>query len=171
MDGRFSIRAGLAVGVLCANTALADPLILTYSGPSYNAVATLNTISNGNGSLSAVTGSLIVTGGAAAGSYALFTNPAGTAPSISPSGYFQYDNQVFPSLSPVLNLNGLLFISGATEINIWGNGVGNPDTFYAHGPGGNVSESGATTLVPAPGTAMLTAGGLGLVLTRRRRRA
>ena len=71
--------------------------------------------------------------------------------------------------SPSLNIYGLLFRDATREVNIWGNGLGNPDTFYVHGPSGNVIDSGATT-VPAPGPAVLVAAGLGLCFSRRRRR-
>jgi hypothetical protein len=43
---------------------------------------------------------------------------------LSPSGFFIYDNQLFPKLNPTLDVDGLLCVSGPNEINIWANGPG-----------------------------------------------
>ena len=131
---------------------------------------TLSGIANGNGWVTIFGGSLHVDSGVYAGDYALIGNANGTRPIISPTRYFIYDNQLALDAPVSLNIYGLLFGSGSTEINIWGNGANNPYTFYAHGSSGNLSTGGDFTVavVPAPGAIALA--GLGAVAFGLRRR-
>src|SRR5208337_2494207 len=79
----------------------------------------------GSGEFLAAAGNLTVTGGEFIGSYPLF--PGGPGTTTSPSGFFDYDNVLYPSSNPVLDIDGLLFTEGVyrspgyLEINIWGN--------------------------------------------------
>jgi hypothetical protein len=45
--------------------------------------------------------------------------PAGQASNHQPSGYFLYDNLLYPSVDPGIDLHGLLFIGNGFEINIF----------------------------------------------------
>jgi hypothetical protein len=83
---------------------------------------------NGFSPYLATAGTLTVTGGHDVGSYPLY--PEGPAAVDSPSGYFEVDNLLYPSVDPTIDMYGLLFTNGSTfEINIWGNGAGNYE-FY-----------------------------------------
>jgi hypothetical protein len=82
----------------------------------------LNTTDNGNGEFLATAGTLTVTGGLEVGAYPLY--PGGPSVTTSPAGFFLYDNVLYPSIDPVIDLDGLLFSGSGLEINIWGNGPG-----------------------------------------------
>jgi hypothetical protein len=79
---------------------------------------------NGDGSFTATAGSLSIFGDPLATGGTLLPNPFAPNPVLSPSGFFGFDDQLFPNLNPTLDLFGLLFISGPNEINIWANGPG-----------------------------------------------
>ncbi|MEK6703949.1 MAG: PEP-CTERM sorting domain-containing protein [Planctomycetota bacterium] len=166
----IAILAGVAGGLTSA--ARGDDYTFSYSSISVCGHGMLSAISNGDGSLSVMSGQLFVTSSSAAGSYDLIPNKNGRAAVLSPSGFFIVDNQLFPIQNTKMNVYGLLFGNGKTEVNIWGNGDGNPYTFYAHGKkSGDVSSHGSFALssVPAPGAAVLmTAGCLTMGLRRRR---
>jgi hypothetical protein len=87
----------------------------------------------GSGEFLAAAGNLTVTGGEFIGSYPLF--PGGPGTTISPSGFFDYNNILYPSSNPVLDIDGLLFTEGVhgspgyLEINIWGNSSPGSYTF------------------------------------------
>ena len=86
---------------------------------------TLNTTDVGNGEFNATGGFLTVTGGADVGLYPLY--PGGPGVVHSPSGFFVYDNDLFPSMDPLIdNVGGPLFISGGLEINLFAYG---PDSY------------------------------------------
>jgi len=93
----------------------------------------LGTTYIGSGEFLAAAGNLTVTGGPFVGAYPLF--PGGPGVTLSPSGFFDYDNVLFPSIDPVLDINGLLFTEGVDgspgylEINIWGNSSPGSYTF------------------------------------------
>lgn len=120
---------GLAVASPISGVPLPDPLEQLASGPDpiFNFTfgigpntgsGSLNTVDLGGGSFHAVGGSLTVTGGLDVGTYPLFAG--GPAPTVSPSGAFIFDNLLFPSINPALDINGLFFIGSGLEINIWG---------------------------------------------------
>jgi hypothetical protein len=88
---------------------------------------TLNSTNIGNGKFFATAGSLIVTGGNDIGTYSFY--PGGPGPVISPTGFFEYNNVLYPLSNPLLDTWGLLFTGNGLEINIWGNSPNNY-TFY-----------------------------------------
>jgi hypothetical protein len=51
-------------------------------------------------------------------------------PAYSPTGYFIYDNIVYPGPAPVLDTSGILFSISGQEANIWGNSGPNDYSFY-----------------------------------------
>jgi hypothetical protein len=86
---------------------------------------TLNTTDVGGGEFNATAGLLTVTGGQDVGSHPLY--PGGPSVTLSPSGFFVYDNDLFPSMDPVIDtVGGPLFISGSLEINLFAYG---PDSY------------------------------------------
>lgn len=155
----------------------------TYSDPITQAAGILSAHDNGNGTASAFGGTLNVTSGSLVGSYALLANPSGTAAAYSPMGRFIFDDVLFPSTPATLDVYGLLFADNVREINIWGNGGGQPYSLWsAQGGGYNYSsDSGVFTLtrtdevevagsrVPGPGVPVVLAGA-GMMLFSRRRR-
>ena len=135
-----------------------------------------NANDNGNGTDSALTGSLTVTSGVDVGTYSLFPNPTDPNPTNSPSGQFFYDDILYPNQDPLLSTAGLLFTGHGLEINIWGNGPGTLYSFWSS-PGGGynlTSDSVVFTLnsVPEGGTLSLLGGvcmmGAGVLFRRRR---
>lgn len=70
-----------------------------------------------NGEFLATAGTLTVTGGGAVGSYPLY--PGGPAQTTSPAGAFLYNNVLYPSIAPLIDNNGPLFIGSGLEVNIW----------------------------------------------------
>ena len=95
---------------------------------------------------------------------------------LSPSGYFDYDNQVVPN--PTLDSYGILFsvsndVSGQ-EWNLWGNG-GHSGSLYTYVPGNgySVASDGGTlnvSAVPEPETLALIIAGLGTLMFVAKRR-
>jgi hypothetical protein len=119
-----------------SSTALADTYDITYTDGGAN-------VANGEidvvGGM-AVSGTLTVTAGAADGTWTL-------QPGAGEDGSFIWDNQVNPASNPFLDPDGLLFVDGSSELNIWGNGA---DNYSLYGNiGGNynpVSNGGEATL-------------------------
>jgi hypothetical protein len=106
---------------------------------------TLNTTDNGNGQFLATVGNLVVTSGPDIGSYSLV--PGGPGVTISPSGYFYYDNLLYPSMDPAIDLDGLVFSGSGLEINIYSNG---PDSYTFYDDNGYNSTGSSFTLNVAP---------------------
>jgi hypothetical protein len=100
----------------------------------------------------ATSGSLVMTSGVDTGTYALFSG--GPSPTYSPMNAFIYNNMTYPSATsaPALDWYGLLFVGNGTEINIWGNGPGNPYSFWSYRGGAyNISSTAAAFgLQPVP---------------------
>ena len=112
---------------------------------------TLNATNLGNGTFLATGGTLTVTTGNDVGSYTLY--PGGPANTISPSGFFSYNNVLYPGVNPALDMQGLLFAGAVPEINIWGNAANNY-TFYDNS---GYTDNGTTfTLTVAPGGGQVT---------------
>lgn len=165
-----AVLAGVAA-VMTSDSARADDFMFSFVGATVRAEGLVTAVSNGTGSLRAVAGSLNVSMGGAAGNYDLFLNANGDSPIISPSGFFIFDNQVNPSAGQQINWYGLLFTGSGAEINIWGNHDQTSYTFYSHGPGGNIRDTGqfSLTAVPSPGgAAVVCLAGACLAVGRRR---
>lgn len=165
----------MLVGVAHASAAA---FTFTYVDGFNNSHGFLNAISNGNGTFTATSGSLIVDMGLDAGTYSLFANPNAPNQSTSQSGAFYYDNQLLPAQNPSITNNGLLFTGlnagdPNAEINIFSNGGPNADQHYVFNSNGYHSgaPNGTFTLqaVPEPFTMSLGLASAGLFLRRRAR--
>jgi hypothetical protein len=108
----------------------------------------LNTTDNGNGQFLATDGTLNVTAGRDVGSYPLYLGGPGTTP--SPSGYFTYNNVLYPSVDPGIDLEGLLFIGSGLEINIFSNFADSYE-FYDNTGYNNVGDSFILSAAPGGG--------------------
>jgi hypothetical protein len=108
----------------------------------------LNTTDNGGGQFLATAGTVTVTAGRDVGSYPLY--PGGPGVTSSPSGYFTYDDLLFPSADPGVDLQGLLFIGSGMEINIFSNGADDYE-FYDDDGYNNVGDSFILTAAPGGG--------------------
>jgi hypothetical protein len=135
----------------------------TYTGDSHRASGSLTATDNGDGSFTATFGTGQFDG------FAITLIPNSIAPhtAYSPTGYFFFDNQLFPAGNPLLLNGGLLFsinTGSATELNIYSNGPypANPYTSYLNN--GNwdngvftltqesITTLGGTATVPEPTT-------------------
>jgi hypothetical protein len=108
----------------------------------------LNTTDNGDGLFLATAGTLTVTAGQDVGSYQMY--PGGPATTSSPNGYFNYDDLLYPSVDPGIDLEGLLFIGSGLEINIFSNGADNYE-FYDNTGYNNAGDSFILTAAPGGG--------------------
>jgi hypothetical protein len=91
----------------------------------------------GGGELLATAGDLSVTGGSDVGLYQLF--PGGPGVTASPGGSFNYDDLLFPAQNPVVDFDGLLFLGGGLQVNLFGNGASNY-SFWSHSAGTGYTE-------------------------------
>jgi hypothetical protein len=117
-----------------------EPLFdFTFTIGPNTGYGSLNTTDIGNGEFVATAGTLTVTAGLDVGAYSL--HPVGAYPftdgqyDISPSGFFEYNNVLHPSIDPSIDLYGPLFTGSGLEINIWGNGLNSytfDDNHYNH---------------------------------------
>ena len=104
---------------------------------------------------SAISGSIDVLGGPNSGIYSLL--PGSWFP--SPLGAFDADNLVSPGSDPFLDVYGLLFTGGSTEINLWGNfsggGPGSYSLFGYNAVTGYAPQAlGTATLTQVPDSGM-----------------
>lgn len=154
-----------------ANSAHATNFAFTFTSGLTNAYGILNASLNPDlVSYTATSGSVTVAGPpSVTGTFGLFLNPNGTAQATSPSGFFLYDNQLFPASNPTLNSNGLLFTGNGVEINLFNQGG---DIYYENT---NFNTFGQFTLTPIPEPAFyqagvfLALGGVGFIRNRRKR--
>ncbi|XVJ58380.1 MAG: hypothetical protein HEQ23_02870 [Tepidisphaera sp.] len=166
---RFACLAVASVGA--SAHAQSQDFIFDFRSDMVCATGRISGLMNSDGWVSILDGELEVIAGAHAGRYDLIDNPGGTSASISPAGYFIYDNQLAPGEPSSLNTYGLLFGAGGTEINIWGNGANNPYTFYARNGSAILSSDGGFTIasIPEPAGVELAGLGLGAACAVRRR--
>jgi hypothetical protein len=157
-----------------------DPMFtFTFDIGPDSGTGILSTVSLGGGQYLATSGTLHVTSGAAIGTYSLLAG--GPAPFLSPSTAFIVDDVATPAVNPTLDVNGLLFTSGSTEINIWGNSPDNY-SFWEWTPAGgyvvqdqfgNADRPASFVLSAAPESAtwammLLGVFGIGFMLRRSR---
>lgn len=118
--------------------------------------------------ISSITGAVFGTGGGLITS--LVSNP--NQPFPYNNGSFQYDNVLFPTSVPHLDINGVLFTTAnGTTWNLWGT---SPTSYTLATAGNAVYETGTFILgapVPEPSTWAMMLGGLGLIgfMSYRRR--
>jgi hypothetical protein len=108
----------------------------------------LNTTDDGDGLFLATAGTLTVTAGQDIGSYQMY--PGGPAITTSPSGFFNYDNLLYPSVDPGIDLQGLLFIGSGLEINLFSNGADSYE-FYDNTMYNHAGDSFILTAAPGGG--------------------
>ena len=108
----------------------------------------LNTTDNGDGLFLATAGTLTVTAGRDVGSYQIY--PGGPAITTSPSGFFNYDDLLYPSVDPGIDLQGLLFVGSGLEINLFSNGADSYE-FYDNTSYNNAGDSFILTAAPGGG--------------------
>jgi hypothetical protein len=151
--------------------------LFTFSDPLGNhAWGVLFATSNGDGSFSATSGTLYETSGLQVGTYSLEPNPNGTQVATSPLDAFYFDNQLFPTKDPLVDIDALLFGAGGTEVNLYSYGSGSQYSLqsYTAATGySNLSYTGSFSLTSVPGPASMSVFGLAVLpaLVRRRKRA
>jgi hypothetical protein len=115
----------------------------------------LTTTDIGNGEFLATAGTLTVTGGNDSGldlgTYVLY--PGGPTEVLSPTGYFLYDNVLYPSVDPWIDNGGLLFVGNGFELNIYTNGPGSYEFYVNNGYHNTATTGEPLTQSPAPGGA------------------
>jgi hypothetical protein len=116
----------------------------------------LNATDIGSGQFLATAGSLTITatesGVPSGGTYPLY--PGGPGVSHSPGDEFFFDDVVYPSTNSLIDGNGLLFVGGSFQANVWGN-IAPPVTYGFEdwtGSSFTNTQTGDTfTLTAAPG--------------------
>jgi hypothetical protein len=156
--------------VALAPAALADSFTYSYIGS--NGIAATGTltgdlIAGGGGALEITSGTISVSNAPVSGDGSLLLNPNSSSVSTSPLGAFYYDNVLYPGQDPLLDIDGLLFAigssTGTTEINLWGNGKGNPYSFWEFQDGHYIlSDQGSFADPPVPEPPSLILFGVGL---------
>ena len=153
------IGVAAAVGVAAVCHADLQQFTFTYQDAAVQGSGWLSAIDVGNGVSTATQGQFSISSGALAGLYDLVTNPGGTTYSTSAAGAFWYDDVVYPGAPTFMNIYGLLFSDGTREINIWGNGDGQPYSLwswsgghydYSSNQGGYAMAPGGGPAAPSP---------------------
>jgi hypothetical protein len=162
--------AGTTIGLMMTGISVCSQAMefdFNYSGANISGTGIIETIDNGNGTFTAISGvSTAISYGTNYGTFYLVINANAPNYAYSPSGMFIYDNIVSPnSQNPLLNIYGLLFTNGKEELNIWGKGEGSPYSAWLWQPGsGYISQNDDVTFnanaVPEPPTMLLLGAGL-----------
>jgi hypothetical protein len=122
------VALGFPTGVGGAPATGGDPMFtFTFSGLGVSGNGIVDAKSLGGGIYDATIGQVSVTssGDGFVGTVPLFFDPIGSNTATSASGYFYYDNLLFPGSDPQVDLSGLLFSSSpAFEINLFADGPG-----------------------------------------------
>ena len=146
----------------------ADTFPFSFVGPGgVSASGTLDATDVGSGKWVVDSGTGTFNDGLASGSISLIANPnAPDNSTLSPSGYFAYDDLIFPTAArgQILTPDGLLFSFGALELNFWQTGGPRGTDGWGENTGaggyGTFALSATQTVVPEPGTLLLAATGL-----------
>lgn len=168
---RLATSLLMAAGLAATSIAHAASYSFSYlaDDTTYQVAGILTTadVLNGVGGydITGITGSVTGAGGGAITS--LVNNP--NQPIPTNNGSYIYDNNLFPSASPQLNTNGVLFTTtGGTVWNLWGN---NPTSYSLHSSiSGEKYGTFQAAAVPEPESYAMLIAGLGLMVTIARRR-
>jgi hypothetical protein len=153
----FALAAALAI----MPSAEADSFSFYYNAPGgVSGSGTLVGTNEGSGVWLITSGTGTFDDGTITDSIALIANPNGPAnSSLSPSGYFVYDDLLFPTSGPLqlLDEDGLLFNFDGMELNLWDGGFPFEEGWAENtGPSG----SGTFTITPEPSSFLLMGSGL-----------
>jgi hypothetical protein len=128
---KFSLAVlAIAAALLMSEAASAQNYDFSFNGIGISASGTLYApgtfgVTPGN----ATTGSIVVTGDpnliGTTGTLFANSSPIPGSQATSPSGFFFYDDTLYPVLNPSIDNNGLLFLDNGYEVNIYSNGAGN----------------------------------------------
>ncbi len=157
------MSVALAVTMAASTAASAATYLLTFTDTSSNVDAVIKLTTG-----AALGGGLAVTSatGEIDGVAATLLGTASATEVTSPSGYFFYDDLLFPTASPTnlaVDNPGLLFSSGGQEWNIFSQG-GAPGTDLLYSNSGyNVGGDLTLVAVPEPATWGLMLLGAGLM--------
>ena len=166
----FSKFATVACSVLALATSSGTAAAQTYSW-------TLTGLDTGSGTFftgKAANGGLDVYGFTGMIDNVAVTETGGNpgVETLSPDGYFQYDNLVYPAGPQVLDLYGILMNYNGTYANLWGNSPTDFAFYTETGPQNSSGDSFTISFVPEPtAVAIFGAGLLGLAFLRRQRQA
>ena len=166
------VVVGLALlGGLTSGARATEEFQFSYSGEGVTGSGLVTAELIAPGEWLAISGTDTTSGGPIAGTLTLQPNPNGAETATSPSGFFYYDNLLFPDSDPIIDNAGLLFVNGTGgEVNLFSYG---PDS-YTHydNTGFNVMVTFDQSAVPEPASLALFGVGVGLLgWTRRRRQA
>jgi hypothetical protein len=122
---KFSLAVlAIAAALMMSQAVSAQNYDFTFSGADITALGTLYApgtfgVTEGN----ATAGNIVVTGDSnLSGTGTLYASPYGPGvQTTSPSGYFYYDDTLYPGQNPSIDDNGLLFIDNGFEVNIFSN--------------------------------------------------
>ena len=178
--GYRMIRLALGVALLglvaSAGRAEAGLTYFDFSftdGGALSGSGTLVATANGDGSYTAVSGTLIDNFGD--DGLALVPNPSPPGEAIPPGNPgFYYDDQLFPGQDPTVDANGLLFGTGGGVAGTLLVIYGFPGEYFALDNAGNIGPMVSFTLTSVPEPSSLAmcaiAGAIGLVVARVRRK-
>jgi hypothetical protein len=184
---RKILIAAVALAALTVGTANATAINFTYTGTTDNLLGSVSLLGDelSPNVFQITSGTDTITGGSGyTGNFNIIPDPVGFVPNGSnyasgglvfhiTSGdigyYFQFDNGMTPTGTPVVDTFGLLFADArGNQVNLYSNG----DSTYAHYDSGAFSENVVLSNIDVPepaSMALLGAGVFGLGLIRRRR--